>query len=64
VLQSLSQREGTFALEADRPGFDVAKIRNLFLDLYLHLKAGDFRDLPRLIDVLKLHGFLPFFDAH
>jgi hypothetical protein len=41
----------------------MAQIHNLLLNLYLHLKAGNFKDLARLVDVLKLHGFLPSFDA-
>jgi hypothetical protein len=45
------------------PGFDLAQIHNLLLNLFLQLKAGDFKDLPRLVDVLKLHGFLPSLDA-
>jgi len=48
----------------ERGGFEVIRLRNLLLKLYLHLKAGEFRDLWRLNDVLKLHGFLPSFDAH
>jgi hypothetical protein len=30
---------------------------------FLQLKAADFKDLPRLVDVLMLHGFLPSFEA-
>ncbi len=44
-------------------GVETAQLRNLLLDLYLHLKGTDFKDLARLVDVLKLHGFLPSFDA-
>jgi hypothetical protein len=47
----------------ERRGVETAQIRNLLLNLYLHLKAGDFKDLARLVDVLSLHGFLPSFDA-
>jgi hypothetical protein len=39
----------------------VAQIRNLLLNLFLQLKAGEFKDLPRLINVLKLHGFFIIF---
>jgi hypothetical protein len=49
--------------ETERGGVESAQIHNLLLNLYLHLKAGDFKDLARLVDVLKLHGFLPSFDA-
>jgi hypothetical protein len=48
---------------AEKPGFDLARIRNLLQNLCLRLKAGDFKDLARLEDVLKLHGFLPSLDA-
>jgi hypothetical protein len=41
----------------------MAQIHNLLLKLYLHLKAGDFKDLARLVDVLSLHGFFTIFDA-
>jgi hypothetical protein len=43
---------------------ETAQIHNLLSNLYLHLKAGNFKDLARLVDVLKLHGFLPSFGAH
>jgi hypothetical protein len=46
-----------------RARFETAQIRNLLLHLHLHLKAGNANDLARLIDVLKLHGYLPSFDA-
>jgi hypothetical protein len=42
---------------------ETAQIHNLLLKLYLRLKAGDLKDLARLEDVLKLHGFLSSFDA-
>jgi hypothetical protein len=29
----------------------------------LHLKTGEFKDFARLVDVLRLHGFLLSFDA-
>ena len=48
---------------AERPGFDLTRIRNLLQNLCLSLNAGDFKDLARLEDVLKLHGFLPSIDA-
>jgi hypothetical protein len=51
------------ALATERGGVETAQIHNLLLTLYLHLKAGDFKDLARLVDVLKLHGFLPSFDG-
>lgn len=42
---------------------ETVQIYNLLISLYLRLKAGDHKDLDRLIDLLKLHGFLPSFDA-
>jgi hypothetical protein len=42
---------------------ELTHFHNLLCNLYLHLKAGEFKDLARLVDVLKLHGFLPSFDA-
>jgi hypothetical protein len=50
-------------IETERGRVETAQIHNLLSKLYLHLKAGDFKDLARLVDVLKLHGFLPSFDA-
>jgi hypothetical protein len=47
----------------ERAGLIQPEIRNLLTQLYLHLKASDLKDLARLVDVLKLHGFLPSFDA-
>jgi hypothetical protein len=44
-------------------GVETAQTRNLLLNLYLHLKAGNFKDLARLVDVLSLHCFLPSFNA-
>ena len=41
----------------------MPEIHNLLHNLYLHLKANNFKDLARLVDVLRLHGFLPYFDA-
>lgn len=49
--------------EAERGRFDIARIHNLLTNMLLRLKAGEFKDLPRLVDVLRLHGFLPSFDA-
>jgi hypothetical protein len=49
--------------EAETGRVELAQSHNLLCKLYLHLKAGDFKDLARLVDVLKLHGFLPSFDA-
>ena len=48
---------------AERGRVETAQIHNLLLHLYLHLKAANFKDLARLVDVLSLHGFLPSFDA-
>jgi len=50
-------------LETERAGFDPAPIRKLLRVLYLQLKASDFKELSRLVDVLKLHGFLLSYDA-
>jgi hypothetical protein len=47
----------------ERPGFDNAEIRKVLSALYLRLISSDCKDLARLVDVLKLHGFLPSFDA-
>jgi len=47
----------------ERGRVETAQIHNLLLHLYLHLKAANFKDLARLVDVLSLHGFLPSFDA-
>ena len=41
----------------------MPQIYNLLQLLYLHLKAGNLKDLARLVDVLSLHGFLPSLDA-
>ena len=49
--------------KTERGRVETAQIHNLLSHLYLHLKAGNFKDLARLVDVLKLHGFLPSFDA-
>ena len=49
--------------KTERGRVETAQIHNLLLNLYLHLKAGNFKDLARLVDVLNLHGFLPSFDA-
>jgi hypothetical protein len=51
------------AAETERGRFDSATIRNLLSALYLRLIASDFKELGRLVDVLKLHGFLPSFDC-
>jgi hypothetical protein len=50
-------------ITTERPGFDITQIHKLFLNLILGLKASEFKDLARLEDVLKLHGFLPSFGA-
>jgi len=50
------------AFLTERGGVEMAQIHNLLLNLYLHLRTGSFKDLARLADVLKLHGFLPSFD--
>jgi hypothetical protein len=47
----------------ERPGFDIAEIRNVLSALYLQLISSDGKDLARLADVLKLHDFLPSYDA-
>jgi hypothetical protein len=47
----------------ERPGFDCAEIRKVLSALYLRLISSDGKDLARLVDVLKLHGFLPSYDA-
>jgi hypothetical protein len=52
--------DGAFSTERGR--VETAQIHNLLLNLYLRLKARDFKDLARLVDVLSLHGFLPSFD--
>jgi hypothetical protein len=64
--QALSSSKSAlfFALrKTERGRFETAQIHNLLLKLYLHLKARDFKDLARLVDVLNLHDFLPSFDA-
>ena len=53
---------GVVAFLTERGGVEMAQIHNLLLNLYLHLRTGSFKDLARLADVLKLHGFLPSFD--
>jgi hypothetical protein len=50
-------------LLTEREGFDRPEIRNLLIKLYLRIKSCNERDLARLEDVLKLHGFLPSRDA-
>jgi hypothetical protein len=47
----------------ERGRVESAQTHKLLLSLYLHLKASDFKDLARLVDVLNLHGFLPSFDG-
>ena len=49
--------------KTEKGRFETVQLHNLLQHLYLHLKAGNFKDLARLVDVLKLHGFLPSFDA-
>ncbi|MGA2439499.1 MAG: hypothetical protein ABSH08_00950 [Tepidisphaeraceae bacterium] len=60
---ALLGEKSTHLNKAERGRVETAQIHNLLLTLYLHLKAGDFKDLARLVDVLKLHGFLPSFDG-
>jgi hypothetical protein len=50
-------------VKAERGRVDPALITNLLKTLALRLNAGTDNDLARLVDVLKLHGFLPSFDA-
>jgi hypothetical protein len=52
-----------FWSSAERGRVDRAKICKVLHALTLRLNAGNDNDLARLVDVLKLHGFLPYFDA-
>jgi hypothetical protein len=49
--------------ETERGRVELSEFHNLLLNLYFQLKERDFKDLPRLLDVLMLHGFLPSLDA-
>jgi len=63
VISDAARRYSRLRNRTERGRVELAQIHNLLLHLYLHLKAGNYKDLARLVDVLKLHGFLPSFDA-
>lgn len=51
------------SLEAERRGCQSPEIGKLLHSLYSRLNSAPANDLARFVDVLKLHGFLPFHDA-
>ena len=49
-------------LLAEKGRFDKPEIYKVLQNLYLRLKHGNAKDLERLVDILKLHDFLPYLD--
>jgi hypothetical protein len=47
----------------EQGGFERIEIANMLKELCLRLNANNGSDLARLVDVLKLHGFLPSCDS-
>ena len=52
-----------FTLLAERAGFYLPVFCNIIKQLWLQFKSCNDKDLKYLVDLLFLHGFLPFRDG-